>query len=165
MRITERFTADHETFRKMLRELETIAEEPETVRDRKQLTRLVWLFKELLAAHEWFEDCFFHPFLQKALDDASASRAMRLVDRLNNQHRIIEETLKRLEQKIDSGMSQWTDDYQLFSRRMRAHMEKEEAELFPLAEKLLGEGQLEKLAKEAELQREEAPWTRPSPPA
>jgi len=159
MKITERFVGDHRTFRKMLGELDALAEAPAAGRDLKKLIRTVELFKDHLLLHAWCEDTFYYPVIRQGLSAAPAPLSASYMDHLDHEHRTVDGYLDRLEKEVKSNPPavSWPQTYALFSKGLVSHMNKEEDELFRLSEKMLGAARLEELSQELERRRSEAP--------
>jgi hemerythrin-like domain-containing protein len=163
MKITQRLTGDHITFRKMLGDLNVIADKPAASRPMPQLIRLVELFKDHLQLHAWCEDTFYYPPVRAAVDQKPFPPLNRVyMDHLDEEHKTVDGYLDRLEQEVKAQppLGTWPQTYALFSKGLMAHMKKEEEELFPLSEQLLGVDQLEQFSQNLEKRRAEAPRAR-----
>lgn len=162
MKITDRLIGDHKTFRRMLRDLDAIADQPIPQRDAARLIRLVELFKDHLMLHDWAEDHFYYSAIRRDLAKAPPPLSAAYMDLLDEEHRAVDGYLDRLEQEVKATpvTAAWPHTYALFSKGLEAHMKKEEEELFPLSETWLGAGRLEDLSRELELRRKEAPAVR-----
>lgn len=162
MKITDRLVGDHKTFRKMLADLDAIADQTPGERDPRRLTRLVELFVDHLMLHAWCEDTFYYPVVRAALPGAPAPLTVSYMDHLDDEHRTVDGYLDRLEREVKASPSpvSWPQTYALFSKGLQAHMRKEEDELFPLSEKVLGAQRLEEISKELEKNRVQAPAVR-----
>lgn len=162
MKITDRLVGDHKTFRKMLGELELVVNQPANQRDQRRLVRLVELFADHLMLHAWCEDTFYYPAVRAVIPRAPAPLTVSYMDHLDQEHRTVDGYLERLEQEVkaEPPVFSWPQTYALFSKGLLAHMKKEEEELFPLSEKLLGAAELEKLSLELERNRSKAPAVR-----
>jgi len=148
MKITERLAGDHRTFRKFLSELDQIADQPAGQWDRNRLGRLTLLFKDHLSIHAWAEDTFYYPEVRKHLTSSSGRLTVAYMDHLDQEHRQIDAALDRLENELKNSPTSttWPQMYALFSKGLQAHMRKEEEELFPLSEELLGAPTLEMIS-------------------
>lgn len=166
MKITDRLIGDHKTFRKMIQDLDTLAETLPVQRDKQKLRRLVGLFKDHLVVHAWFEDNFYYPAVREVLSRTSdAVLTPAYMKHLEHEHKSIDGYLDRLESEVQSDpiMVSWPQTYALFHHGLRLHMKKEEDELFPASERLLGSARLEELSKEMERHRADAPKARLHP--
>ena len=162
MKITDRLVGDHKTFRKMLADLDAIADVKPAARDSRRLIRLVELFVDHLMLHAWCEDTFYYPVIRGALPGAPAPITANYMDHLDNEHHTVDGYLERLEREVKANppVASWPQTYALFSKGLLAHMKKEEEELFPLSEQFLGTPKLEEISKELEKHRAQAPAVR-----
>lgn len=164
MKITERLAGDHETFRKIMAELDAISAYPADESVRRRLIRLVELFVDHLLIHAWGEENFYYPAVRRsAATTPDSVMTADFMDRLNREHEEIDRRLVQLENEVKARpiAAGWPQTYRLFSRDLIAHMRAEEEELFPASEARLGEKALEKLSLELEKHRSEAPKARP----
>lgn len=116
-----------------------------------------------MVVHAWFEDNFYYPAVRKGLSSASVPPLTpAYMDHLEHEHKTIDGYLDRLEQEVASEpiAPSWPQTYALFHHGLRLHMKKEEEELFPASERLLGSARLEELSQEMERRRAEAPKAR-----
>ena len=159
MKLTDRLVGDHRTFRKLLQEIDGIADSPVAQRDTARLVRLVELFKDHLTVHAWAEDVFYYPAVREALPKAPPPLTLSYMDHLDQEHQTVDGYLSTLEPQVKAHppVVSWPQTYALFSKGLLAHMKKEEEELFPISEKVLGVDQLEKLSTDLEARRTEAP--------
>ena len=146
----------------MLADLDQIADQPPSQRDLRKLVRNVELFKDHLMLHAWCEDTFYYPIIRQALPTAPPPLDARYMDHLDDEHKTVDGYLDRLEREVKTGppATAWPQTYALFSKGLVAHMKKEEEELFPLSEKMLGASRLEEISKDLERRRNEAPKVR-----
>ena len=159
MKITDRFIGDHKTFRKLIRDLAEIGQQPAQNWDAKRLIRLVELFKDHLLLHAWGEETFYYPALKAALPEAGAPMRKADMDRLDAEHRAVDVLMDQLETQVKQSPPDpgWTETYRLFERGLSAHMDEEEKTLFPLSEERLGVAALHEISDELERRRREAP--------
>ena len=157
MKITDRFIGDHKTFRKLMADIDSI-EDTADAAQRRRLVRLTELFVDHLLLHAWGEDTFYYPAVAKAAGPGKpiTESYMRLLD---EEHKTIDAALKAVETLIKQtpASTAWKDRYAEFKAGLSAHMKKEEEQLFPLSEKLLGAPALEKISSDLEKRRNEAP--------
>ncbi len=159
MKITDRFIGDHKTFRKLIGDINSIAGQPTDQWDRKKLLRWVELFKDHLILHAWGEETFYYPAVRVRLSEDSPVINRSYVDRLDVEHDDVDRLMDQLEAEVrENPLSvNWPITYQSFVDGLTAHMGKEEAELFPFSEGLLGSEGLDRLSAELERRRREAP--------
>lgn len=163
MKITDRLVGDHKTFRKMLTTINEIKDAPAPSKDIKKLIRMVELFKDHLIIHAWFEDEFYYPAVSQKIDNFSGGPINRqYMAHLENEHKTIDGYVDKLEEEVkkDPIVSTWPQTFALFSLGLSSHMKKEEDELFPESEKVLGERTLIDLSNKIEKHRSEAPKVR-----
>jgi hemerythrin-like domain-containing protein len=160
MKITERLTADHRMFRKIIREVDGFTRKRLTKADKDRLVRLVSLLKRQLSAHAWFEDMFFYPVLREAVETGdSLPQGTLFMSVLDREHKAIEDRLGLLLAQLESetAFARWPRTFSFFFQELMAHMGKEENTLFPLAEKSLGAEVLEDLSRKADRHRSGPP--------
>src|SRR5260370_10963418 len=97
MKITDRLVGDHLTFKKMVRDLEAMADQGPPERDGRRLIRLVELLKDHLTLHAWCEDTFYYPPVRQAPKPAGSPLTPAYMDHLDSEHRTVDGYLDRLE--------------------------------------------------------------------
>ncbi len=163
MKITDRLIGDHKTFLKMGQEIDDISNQPASARDHRKLLRVVELFKDHLLIHAWFEDNFYYPPVRAAVRAAPMPPLNETyMDHLDHEHKTVDAYLDQLENEVKASplVHTWPQTFALFFHGLKSHMRREESELFPLSEKLLGELRLHELSDEMEKQRKSAPAIR-----
>lgn len=164
MKITERMAEDHKTFRKMISELDTAAASIQAGGEKKRLVRIVELFGDHLAIHSWGEDRFYNPAVREMVPKLPKGSWLTAayMELLQKEHVALEKLAQRLEQEVKSSPMTpgWLETYGVLCQNLLAHIKKEEEDLFPLSEIVLGKDQLEKLSTQLELHRAEAPKSR-----
>jgi hemerythrin-like domain-containing protein len=162
MKITDRFIGDHKTFRKLINDINQVAGKPKDKWDQKKLVRWVELFKDHLVLHAWGEETFFYPAIRSKLPKEGPLVNGPYLDQLDLEHRTVDQYLDRLESEVKKSpiSPEWPSTYQTFIVGLTAHIEKEETELFPFSEGLLGKDGLEEISVEIERRRREAPAIR-----
>lgn len=158
MKITDRFIGDHKTFRKLLGEIDLLAASPSP--DRKRLIRLVELFVDHLILHAWGEETFYYPAVAARAEKPPLTRAYMTL--LDEEHAVVDRVARRLESEARRVPldAEWKASFAEFRKGLSDHMEKEESELFPLSETLLGVEALEEISRVLETRRSEAPKIR-----
>lgn len=161
MKITDRFIGDHKTFRKLMKDIESI-ENPNDEADRRRLIRLVELFVDHLLLHAWGEETFYYPEVGKAATSSKTVADAAYMKLLDDEHRSIDSVLQEVERMVKEPAvpAEWRSKYVLFKEYLVTHMTKEEEEFFPLSEKLLGKEGLEKISETLEKSRSQAPAIR-----
>lgn len=161
MKITDRFIGDHKTFRKMIADIQDLTGTALASPDRAKLARLSLLFKDHLVIHAWFEDAFFYPAVRSEIQGRPRPPVtLGYLDELEKEHKTIDGDMDRLERDINALSATWPQTFSAFRKGLESHMRKEEEELFPTSEQLLGADGLENLSTEMEKHRSKAP--RPS---
>jgi hemerythrin-like domain-containing protein len=162
MKITDRFIGDHKTFRKLFGDISQIAGKGPSGWDAKRLVRLIELFKDHLVLHAWGEETFYYPVVKNKLPVTSVLINKDYMNRLDAEHDTIDALADKLEQQAKEIPINplWPNTYQDFIAVLTAHMDKEENEVFPFSEGLLGNSGLDELSNELERRRKEAPSIR-----
>lgn len=104
------------------------------------------LFAELkheLELHAEVEEKYFYPALQRH------DEAKDLIAEALEEHSDVKEALAELDQGDDES-DRWTDRLDELQEDVEHHVEEEETEIFPLAQKLLDARQLTTIAEEIE---------------
>jgi len=117
--------------------------------DMPRLLRLMELFRDHLLVHEWAEENFLYPAVRAVLPKAPQPLCLRYMDQLDHEHNVLKAAIDRLEMKVRRHPSHpgWPAAYVPFFQGMQTHMRKEEEQLFPLAERMLGVEELETLSR------------------
>ena len=162
VKITDRFIGDHKTFRKMLFELGQIAGEPVGQAEAPRLVRLVELSRISFSYHTWGRYLFSIP-----LSEPSSPKRLRLFASATwNSSKMSTRPWK-------ATSTTWSCRFagirlrptgriptRQVSRYWQSHLKKEEEQLFPLSERILGAGGLEKLSQNLEDNHFKAPPAR-----
>lgn len=159
MKITDRFVGDHKTFLKMFKDIDLLAQAEAP--DNRRLVRLVELFVDHLLLHAWGEETFYYPAVgQKGAGHPIFNLGYMTL--LDEEHAVVDRWARRLEDEVkkESPDPHWKTSYAEFKKGLLAHMKKEEEELFPLSEQLLGTQALHDISSELERRRKEAPAIR-----
>jgi hemerythrin-like domain-containing protein len=160
MKFTDRLIGDHKTFRKMIADIEEIYRQVPDQRDGKKLVRTVELFKSHLLIHAWAEDRFYYPAISKEIERFKGSPInSAYMNHLDHEHKTVDGYLDRLLEEVRSQpiVRSWPQTFALFQHGLSAHMRKEEEELFPESERVMGADRLIELSHELERHRGEAP--------
>ena len=162
MKITDRFIGDHKTFRKLIGDISQIAGKKPAEWDQKRLVRLIELFKDHLILHAWGEETFYYPAVKGRVPVNAPIIIKAYLDRLDLEHRAVDGLIDKLERQVkETPVSPtWSETYQSFITGLVAHMDKEENELFPFSEDLLGKQGLDDISTELEKRQKEAPAVR-----
>lgn len=159
MKITDRFVGDHKTFRKLIRDIGDIAALPPEKRDARRIVRLVELFKDHLILHDWGEETFYYPVVRARAENAEGVGNHAYISAMDADHRGLDEMIDEVEAQVKRTPppAGWPALFSAFANGLAAHMDKEETELFPFSERLLGADALERISVVLESRRNEAP--------
>lgn len=140
MGLTSQLRADHAEFAVLGREIEAILRSSAPGHDREHLAGLVKKFQVRLDEHSRLEDDVFYPAVRGVMG-RSVLIDQKYMDHLDNEHRSIDGHLAKLVEQVTAPklMLGWGQTFAIFSVGLRSHMRREEEELFPEAERLLGE--------------------------
>ena len=142
MNILSELKKDHDQQRDLLAQ---IADAPAGSKEQKNLLEEL---KAQLEAHANAEErSFYAPLMQH---DGTQDEARHSV----HEHHEIEECLEKLEE-ASSGTTAWENQFQKLKKLVLHHLEEEEREVFPKAEKVLDDAQQKSLANEYNEQMEE----------
>jgi hemerythrin-like domain-containing protein len=144
-----------------MKDIESI-QDPHDEAERRKLIRAVELFVDHLMLHAWGEEMFYYPEVGKAAASSTSVADSIYMKLLDDEHRVIDAVLADVEKMIKESATSpgWKTKYAVFKEHLVAHMTKEEEELFPLSEKLLGKEGLEKISETLEKNRSKAPAVR-----
>src|SRR5262245_44050480 len=131
MKATQLLMVDHEEATKMLDMLTAGDLKPTDV-------ALFGKLKGLLELHTRIEETLFYPKLEELPE------ARDTVQKSYDEH----EKLKGLLGAMDPGETGWDDQVLMLEELVVSHAEDEEANLFPLAESLLGDEELLRIGRE-----------------
>ncbi|MBI4397036.1 MAG: hemerythrin domain-containing protein [Elusimicrobia bacterium] len=163
MKITDRLQSDHMSLFSVLEDLREWSGKTDRPEQSWKAACLVDLLRGQLAVHSWFEDAIFFPAILEGLMKAGPQGCPpRAIELLKEDHRQIEVRLRRLEEAVRAGSdgTAWLPALEDCRKVMLAHIQKEEGELFPLSEKVLGEAALESLSQQmmsADMKRVKVP--------
>ncbi|HRY28931.1 MAG TPA: hemerythrin domain-containing protein [Elusimicrobiota bacterium] len=107
--------------------------------------------QRIILAHAWFEDELFLPALE-----AEPLLDKRYAREIVQEHEDLAHFLRRMRRTPAAQKKEWEIDMLQFRSLLDMHLLKEEAGLFPAAERLLGEERLDRLAAEMERRKAEA---------
>ena len=140
MNAVELLRNEHEQMRKLLKDGEKASHGAD--RERREL--LATLRTEL-QAHERIEEEIFYPALRKH------ERAKELVLESFEEHHVVDTILGEIE-GLRLSSEQWPAKFKVMTENIEHHIEEEETQLLPMAERLLKKSELDDLgARMAEL--------------
>jgi len=108
-----------------------------------------WKIKDALELHSEIEKRIFYPALQ------SFAETSGLIEQSYGENQELTDLLA----EMSPGESMWDDQVSTLRDLVRKHADKEERELFPRAESLLGEKELVRMGEEAQKLKSEQPRT------
>jgi iron-sulfur cluster repair protein YtfE (RIC family) len=138
VRLTDRLRSEHDEFRRLGAEIESILRGPPAQIDRLRLLNLVKEFQKKLAEHSSREDAEYYPAVRQVM---AQSRLLNetYMDHLDNEHKSIDAYLGKLLSQVSAPrlLPGWGQTFAIFSAGLKSHMRREEEELFPEADRLL----------------------------
>lgn len=136
--VIDQLLADHQEFFTFGRAIESILRMPPPRQDLRQLRELVAAFKRRLDEHAKLEDDVFYPAVRAVIDRGSVLTPA-FMNHLDNEHKTADRHMARLIEQVNAPRPTlgWGQTFAIFSVGLRAHMRREEAELFPEARRLL----------------------------
>ncbi|MBV9080593.1 MAG: hemerythrin domain-containing protein [Elusimicrobia bacterium] len=140
MTLLEQLLADHEEFRRLGRAIEAILRSPDGAQNAAQVEALVKEFQAKMRRHAHLEDDTLYPAMRRNMGRSSFLDDLYL-RHLDSEHHNIEEQLAKLHEQVSGRLALgWGQTFAIFSVGLKSHMRREEDELFPEAERLLGNG-------------------------
>lgn len=133
---------DHDKVRKLFADFETAGDDA-LVR-KQEIAEQVFVE---LQTHSRIEEEVFYP----ALNAKATSRGKELVEEALDEHADVDEMIREL-RGLSPGDDEFEDKFQGLISSVEHHIQEEEGEMFPEAEKRLG-SELEELGKELEQER------------
>lgn len=143
MNLYEMLHKDHEKVRSLFVQLEAAGEDQE--RRREQL--FASLGRELLV-HTEAEEKFFYSQLR------SEDETRELILESFDEHKLVKRLMDELD-AMDKGTPEWTAKCRTLRENVEQHVETEEQELFPLAQKVLEDEEAAGIAEDIESFKEE----------
>jgi len=131
---TDALLADHRMIRKLLSELRT--EDP-------RFPKVLETGRRIIKGHAWFEDTLFLPAVEK-----SPLLARQFTDEIYQEHKDIVSLLDLLKATPVTEASTLGGYLMQFKALMESHLSKEEAALFPMAERILDSEGLNRIGEE-----------------
>jgi iron-sulfur cluster repair protein YtfE (RIC family) len=141
MNAIELLKQDHETVRKLLDQLSSTTER--AVKTRQELLHRI---EQELTVHTQLEEQIFYP----AYKQAGGKDAAIMDAEAREEHRTVEALVLPDLLKTDPASIPFTGRVKVLKELLEHHIEEEEGELFPEADKLLGKPRLEELGAEME---------------
>jgi hemerythrin superfamily protein len=142
MKVTQLLMVDHEQVMAMLNTLPNGDLEASGVAS-------FWKIKDALELHSEIEKRIFYPALQSFAETSS------LIEQSYGENQELTDLLA----EMSPGESMWDDQVSRLRDLVTKHADKEERELFPRAESLLGEKELVRMGDEAQKLKSDQPRT------
>lgn len=146
MNATELLIQDHEKLKKLLNEITDT-----TDRAVKKRTDLLDQIEAELHAHTQIEEDIFYP----AYKDAGGKDEAKMYHEAKEEHRAVEALVLPDLKKTDVGTVEFSGRVKVLKELLEHHIEEEESEMFPDAEKLLSKEQLAELGEQMETKKKE----------
>jgi hemerythrin-like domain-containing protein len=134
---------DHDEVKKMLSDLESTTERAEKTRTEGLAT-----LKSELEVHEAIEEEIFYP----ALKDHPKTKDIALEG--YEEHHVVDMVMGELEGVAVSDET-WAAKFAVMKENLEHHIEEEEGEMFPQAEQVFDEAELEELGERMQARKEE----------
>jgi hemerythrin superfamily protein len=135
MNVLEVLKDDHAVVERLF---STILATPSTDKGRRE--ELFHSLKEAVIKHAHAEEKIFYPPLREK------QQAHDMVEHGMDEHHSVEKLLQRME-GIPADSDDWIDTLESIHAKLKDHVEEEEHEIFPQAEKLLGDGTLDQMTE------------------
>jgi hemerythrin-like domain-containing protein len=142
----ELLKADHETVRKLLNEISETTERAEKTRG-----ELLEKIASELSVHTRIEEEIFYP----AFRDAGEKEESVMVYEAREEHRAVDELVLPDLEKTEVGSMEFSGRVKVLKELIEHHADEEEEEMFPKAEQLLSEAELEELGQRMQARKKE----------
>ncbi|MDB5103008.1 MAG: hemerythrin [Fibrobacteres bacterium] len=143
MNLYEMLHRDHEKVKSLFDQLEATGEDQESRRE----TLFAHLFREL-DVHSQAEEKFFYSQLRS--EDETRELTLESID----EHKMVKRLLGELE-AMDKGTPEWTAKCRTLRENVEEHVEMEEQELFPMAQRVLEDEEAAGIAEDIDSFKEE----------
>jgi hemerythrin-like domain-containing protein len=143
MNLYELLHRDHEKIKSLFEQLEAAGEDRENRRE----SLFASLFREL-DVHSQAEEKFFYSQLRS--EDETRELTLESLD----EHKMVRRLLGELE-SMDKGTPEWTAKCRTLRESVEGHVEMEEQELFPMAQRVLEDEEAAGIAEDIESFKEE----------
>jgi hypothetical protein len=134
---------DHDEVKKMLSDLESTTERAEKTRTEGLAT-----LKQELDVHEAIEEEIFYP----ALKDHPKTKDLALEG--YEEHHVVDMVMGELE-GVDVSDETWMAKFTVMKENLEHHIEEEEGEMFPQAEQVFDDAELDELGDRMQARKEE----------
>ncbi len=153
MTIIERFLQDHAVFRKHLADTLALARDLPDQSPAPAVTDNDRAFAQKLRRHARMEAELLFPAMQRAgSDDVRHKTVQHYIQHGNDEHHSVAKRQAELHSSSSGTIAApWRAALEQFADGLRRHMEREENEIFPLAQELLSPEALTELNQKADL--------------
>ena len=131
--------------KKQHRQVEKLFKQVEKTEDPRQRRKLLDQIAADLKMHTQIEEEIFYP----AVREVGTSKAEEMVDEAFEEHHVVDLVLAELPQ-VDPEDERFEAKMTVLSELVKHHVEEEEDEMFPLAEKKLGSERIKELGQQME---------------
>jgi hemerythrin superfamily protein len=143
MNLYEMLHRDHEKVKSLFDQLEAAGEE-----DGNRLEQLFAMLYRELDIHSQAEEKFFYSQLRS--EEGTRELTMESLD----EHKLVKRLLQEMD-AMDKGSPEWTAKCRTLRENVEQHVEMEETELFPQAQKVLEDEEAAGIAEDIESFKEE----------
>jgi hemerythrin superfamily protein len=131
--------------KKQHRQVEKLFKQCEKTEDPRQRRQLMDDIANALKLHTSLEEKVFYP----AVREMGTSKAEEMIDEAFEEHHVVDLVVAELPQ-VDPEDERFEAKMTVLSELVKHHVEEEEGEMFPMAEKKLGAERMKELAQEME---------------
>lgn len=131
--------------KKQHRQVEKLFKEVEKTEDPKQRRKLMEQVAADLKMHTQIEEEIFYP----AVREVGTAKAEEMIDEAFEEHHVVDLVLAELPQ-VDPEDERFAAKMTVLSELVKHHVEEEEEEMFPMAEKKLGAERIKELGQQLE---------------
>jgi hemerythrin superfamily protein len=137
--------------KKQHRQVEKLFKQAENAKQGRQRRELMDQIAQMLKLHTQIEEEIFYP----AVRELGTSKAEEMIDEAFEEHHVVDLVLAELP-KVDPEDERFEAKMTVLSELVEHHVEEEEGELFPMAEKKLGAERIKELGQQMEQMAGEA---------
>lgn len=136
---------DHDTIKKLFKELEATKEEETEKRE-----SLLDTLENLIELHSEMEEQYLYPAFQKAAEDHDDAE---MVFEAKEEHEVARLEMPRVK-NTEPGTTQFEARVKVLRELLTHHIDEEESDMFPRAKKLLSKEELEEIGAQIEAKRQ-----------
>jgi hemerythrin superfamily protein len=137
--------------KKQHRQVEKLFKQAENAKQGRQRRELMDQIAQMLKLHTQIEEEIFYP----AVRELGTSKAEEMIDEAFEEHHVVDLVLAELP-RVDPEDERFEAKMTVLSELVEHHVEEEEGELFPMAEKKLGAERIKELGQQMEQMAGEA---------